>query len=121
MIIALLVKREDGGPIFYRGVRVGKDGQLFRVFKFRTMVVDAEKIGGPSTADDDPRITKVGKYLRKCKLGWWSSLAVRFFALKAQQLSHAPDMVSKICCHERSSWSAITFRQGLVRPAKMVI
>lgn len=67
-LIGVLVKLEDGGPIFYRGVRVGQYGRSFRIFKFRTMVVDAEKLGGPSTADDDPRITRIGKLLRKYKL-----------------------------------------------------
>ena len=68
LIISALIKAEDGGPVFYRGVRVGKDGKPFRIYKFRTMVVDAEQRGGPSTADDDPRITKIGKILRKYKL-----------------------------------------------------
>lgn len=57
-----------GGPVFYRGVRVGRNGKLFRIYKFRTMVVNAEKIGGSSTADDDPRITRIGKFIRKHKL-----------------------------------------------------
>ena len=68
LTIAILIKKEDGGPVFYRGVRVGRFGKLFRIFKFRTMVVNAEKLGGPSTADDDPRITKVGNFIRKFKL-----------------------------------------------------
>lgn len=68
LIIGILIKKEDGGPIFYRGVRVGRYGKLFRIYKFRTMVINADKIGGPSTADDDPRITKIGKKLRKYKL-----------------------------------------------------
>jgi len=51
--LAFKIKKEDGGPIFYRGIRVGLNGKLFRIFKFCTMVVDAEKLGGPSTADDD--------------------------------------------------------------------
>ena len=68
IVISLLIRKEDGGPLFYRGVRVGRHGQRFRVFKFRTMVVDAENIGGPSTADDDPRITRAGKFIRKYKL-----------------------------------------------------
>ena len=66
--LALAIKLADWGPIFYRGVRVGRHGNSFRIFKFRTMVVNAEKIGGPSTADDDPRITWIGKFLRKTKL-----------------------------------------------------
>jgi len=66
--IAILIKREDRGSVFYRGVRVGRFGKPFRIFKFRTMVLNAEKLGGPSTADDDPRITKTGKFIRKFKL-----------------------------------------------------
>ena len=68
LYIAVLIKREDGGPVFYRGVRVGRHRESFRIFKFRTMVLDAEKLGGPSTADDDPRITKVGRLIRKYKV-----------------------------------------------------
>jgi lipopolysaccharide/colanic/teichoic acid biosynthesis glycosyltransferase len=66
--LTILIKKEDLGPVFYRGVRVGRFGKPFRIFKFRTMVVHAEKFGGPSTADDDPRITRVGKFIRKFKL-----------------------------------------------------
>ncbi len=64
---ALLIKREDKGPVFYRGVRVGRHGKPFRIYKFRSMVMNAEKIGGASTSDDDPRITKTGKFVRKYK------------------------------------------------------
>lgn len=62
------IRREDGGTIFYRGERVGLDGKKFRILKFRSMVVNAEKIGGSSTSDDDPRITKIGKMVRKYKI-----------------------------------------------------
>jgi len=68
IVIALLVKIEDKGPIFYKGIRMGKNNKLFRMIKFRTMVVNADRIGGHSTADDDCRITKVGKILRRYKL-----------------------------------------------------
>jgi len=68
IFVALIIKIEDGGPVFYRGVRVGKDGKPFRVFKFRTMIVDAERKGGSSTSDNDPRITRIGKKIRKYKL-----------------------------------------------------
>ena len=66
--IAIMIKLEDGGRSFYRGLRVGRYGTQFRLFKFRTMVVDAERIGGPSTADDDPRITRIGAVIRKYKM-----------------------------------------------------
>lgn len=66
--IAWRIRQEDGGAVFYRGVRVGFNGKLFRIFKFRTMVMNAEKLGGFSTSDDDLRITRIGKFLRKYKL-----------------------------------------------------
>lgn len=68
LIIAILIKVGSPGPVFYRGVRVGRNSQLFDMLKFRTMVVDAEKKGASSTADDDPRLTGIGKFLRKFKL-----------------------------------------------------
>ncbi len=52
---------------------------------------------------------------------WWSSLSVGFFILKFQQLGHAPDMVRKICCHERGSRPPIAFSQRFVRPTKMIV
>ena len=54
--------------IFYKSLRVGKNGKLFYLWKFRTMVENADRIGGPSTAGDDPRITKIGRFLRRYKL-----------------------------------------------------
>jgi len=68
LIIAVLIKLDSEGPVFYRGLRVGEKGRLFRIFKFRTMVENAEELGGPSTAGDDPRLTKIGKFLKKYQL-----------------------------------------------------
>jgi len=65
---ALLIKIDSKGPVFYRGIRVGRGGEQFRIFKFRSMVENADKIGGPSTAGDDPRLTKIGKFLKKYQL-----------------------------------------------------
>lgn len=68
-LIALAIKLEDGGPILYIQDRVGKGGKIFRCYKFRSMVVDAEKIGlRLELAKDDPRITRVGKILRHWRL-----------------------------------------------------
>jgi len=66
--IALLIKVGSKGPVWYRGLRVGRSGVPFRIFKFRTMVANADKIGASSTPDNDPRITRVGRFLRKYKL-----------------------------------------------------
>jgi lipopolysaccharide/colanic/teichoic acid biosynthesis glycosyltransferase len=60
-----LVKLEDGGPVFYRQERVGKDGRTFFALKFRSMVPDAEAGRGPvQAAYDDPRVTRIGRFLR---------------------------------------------------------
>jgi lipopolysaccharide/colanic/teichoic acid biosynthesis glycosyltransferase len=66
--VAILVRATSRGPILYRGLRAGRNGRNFYILKFRTMVVDAEKKGGASTAVDDPRLTRVGRVLRKYKL-----------------------------------------------------
>jgi len=68
IILAVVVKSTSEGPVFYRPERTGRYGVPFRIWKYRTMVVDADKIGGGSTAKDDPRITRVGGFLRKYKL-----------------------------------------------------
>lgn len=68
LIIAVSVALNDGLPVFYRPLRGGYHNRPFRIFKFRTMVKNADKIGGGTTALNDPRITKVGNFLRKTKL-----------------------------------------------------
>lgn len=68
LLIALAVAIEDGTPVFYRPQRGGYHNKSFRIFKFRSMVKNADKIGGGTTALNDPRITRVGNFLRKTKL-----------------------------------------------------
>lgn len=70
LITALLIKKEDGGPAFYKQVRLTKNGKEFEILKFRSMRVDAEKDGVArlSTGDNDDRITKIGHVIRKCRL-----------------------------------------------------
>ena len=68
IIVACIIKLSDRGSVFYRGARVGRYGNSFKIYKFRSMVINADKIGGSSTADDDPRITAIGRFLRNYKL-----------------------------------------------------
>lgn len=68
LIIVILIKLDSKGPVFYRGVRVGKNGKLFRWYKFRTMILGAERLGGSTTGYNDPRVTKIGRFLRKYKI-----------------------------------------------------
>lgn len=65
LLLAILVKREDGGPVFYTQDRVGEGGKPFRVFKFRSMIPDAEAVvGALQAAEQDPRVTKIGRVMR---------------------------------------------------------
>ena len=65
IISAILIKLDSKGPVFFRQKRVGRNSKIFRIYKFRSMVTNAEKFGlGYAVKKDDPRITKVGKYLR---------------------------------------------------------
>lgn len=66
--IAAAIKHGSQGPVFYRGLRAGRNDKPFRIYKFRSMVVNAEQVGGPSTSDLDPRITSIGRFMRKFKL-----------------------------------------------------
>jgi lipopolysaccharide/colanic/teichoic acid biosynthesis glycosyltransferase len=68
MVLALLIKLDTPGPVFFRQERVGRGGKLFRIHKFRTMVTDAELRGLQITAGFDARVTHVGQGLRKYKL-----------------------------------------------------
>ena len=67
-LVVSLILMFDGGPVLYKQVRVGRGGKEFKIFKFRSMVVNADKIGGYSTQVSDPRITKIGKILRKTSI-----------------------------------------------------
>ena len=68
LIIAIIIKLTSKGPVFYRQVRITRYNKEFRIFKFRTMVQDADKKGSLVTTKNDSRITGVGKFLRKTKL-----------------------------------------------------
>ena len=68
LILSVWIRLDSRGPVLYRGERVGKDGRPFQMYKFRTMVLEADSIGPAVTYRDDPRITRAGKFLRRTKL-----------------------------------------------------
>lgn len=68
LVTAILIKCDSRGPVFFRGARVGKEGILFFILKFRTMSADAAQRGAAITTRNDPRVTRVGRALRKSKL-----------------------------------------------------
>lgn len=74
LVLAIAIKIDSRGPVFFRQERVTQYGKKFRIFKFRTMVANAEKLGSQVTVQGDMRITKVGKFIRKCRLDEVSQL-----------------------------------------------
>jgi lipopolysaccharide/colanic/teichoic acid biosynthesis glycosyltransferase len=115
------IKREDGGPLLYRGSRVGLGGAPFAMLKFRSMVVDAAFLGSSSTADDDPRLTATGRMLRRWKL----DELPQFYNVLVGDMSlvgprpQVPSEVSRYTARERAlltvkpgitDWASIVFR-----------
>lgn len=68
LVVSILIKLDSRGPIFYGGKRIGQGGRVFTMYKFRSMVTDAEKRGPSVTYDGDPRITRMGHILRNARL-----------------------------------------------------
>lgn len=68
LLIAIWIKKDSTGSVFYRSLRLGRNGKPFKMYKFRTMVENAPNLGGPDTPVDDPRITKSGRFLRRLNL-----------------------------------------------------
>lgn len=68
IIIAIAIKLDSKGPVFFRQERITQYGKIFRIFKFRTMVENAEKLGSQVTVSNDPRVTKIGEFIRKYRI-----------------------------------------------------
>jgi lipopolysaccharide/colanic/teichoic acid biosynthesis glycosyltransferase len=68
LLVAIAVRVDSRGPILFRQVRIGRDFSEFRIYKFRSMVPDAPRLGGHSTSLGDPRITRVGRFIRRTSL-----------------------------------------------------
>ncbi len=91
-IIGAAIVIESGRPVFYRARRGGYQNREFRICKFRTMIVDADKIGGGTTALHDSRITKVGNILRKTKMDELPQLA-QVFSGKMSMVGPRPELL----------------------------
>lgn len=112
LLIALLVKTEDGGTVFYRGLRVGRGLRNFPILKFRTMVPDADRIGGPSTSADDPRITRIGAFLRRFKLDECPQL-LNIFLGQMSFVGPRPEVPSEVQTYSEEEKRIFLVRPGL--------
>jgi len=111
-VLAIVLKRESTGAVFYRGLRAGQHGRPFRIFKFRTMVVDADKLGGPTSSADDPRITRVGSFLRRYKL---DELPQLINVLKGEMslVGPRPEVVQEVLLYTEEEKRLLEVRPGI--------
>jgi len=117
IIVAIIVKR-DGGPALYRGKRVGINGNLFDMLKFRTMVINAEKLGPSSTAGDDPRITKIGAMLRKYKLDELPQF-INVFKGEMSIVGPRPQVKWEVDNYTQEEREVLKVRPGITDPASL--
>lgn len=110
--VALGIKCSDGGPVLYRGRRAGAGGHPFDLLKFRTMVVNADKIGGPSTSSDDSRVTPIGYFLRKYKLDELPQL-LNVLVGEMSLVGPRPEVASEVAEYDVNARRLLTVRPGI--------
>lgn len=116
LIIAILIKKEDGGLVFYRGLRVGRYGKPFKIFKFRTM---NENSKGPGvTLPDDGRVTKFGQFLRRYKIDEWPQL---FNVVKGEMsiIGPRPELPCYVEKYPDNYRKILSTRPGISDPASI--
>lgn len=117
-VIALLLRVSDGGPVFFRQVRVGRQGAPFRIWKFRTMMPGAEHAGPEVTAADDRRITPLGARLRRLKLDELPQL----FNILAGDMSFVgprPEVPRFVAAYTTAERELLDYTPGLTDPASL--
>lgn len=112
LILAVLIALEDGFPVFYRAERGGYRNQTFRICKFRSMVRNADKIGGGTTALHDPRITRIGNILRKTKLDELPQIA-QVFTGKLSLIGPRPELLRYTDAYEGEEKDILKVRPGI--------
>ena len=112
LFISIWIRRDSKGPVFYRPDRGGRFGRPFKIFKFRSMVVDADKLGGPTTSGNDPRVTPSGKFIRKCKLDEISQL-INVVRGEMSLVGPRPEVVWKVEKYSQEEQKTLELRPGI--------
>jgi lipopolysaccharide/colanic/teichoic acid biosynthesis glycosyltransferase len=117
-IISLLIKLTSPGPVFHRGKRVGLSARLFNLYKFRTMVIGAENMGPGITPQNDPRITSVGRILRRAKL---DELPQLINVLKGEMslVGPRPEDPRYVLLYNEEQRRILSVRPGITSPASI--
>lgn len=119
LLMALLIKLDSPGPVFYRQQRVGKNGLPFRILKFRSMVADAERLGAAVAGRHDPRITRVGRFLRAAKLDELPQLA-NIVAGHMTLIGPRAEVPRYVRYYTEAERRVFTVRPGLTGPGQLL-
>lgn len=117
-LVAVVIKVDGPGPVIYRGVRVGRGGAPFRLYKFRTMVPDADQIGPAVTGAADPRVTRIGRWLRRLKLDELPQFA-NVLAGDMSVVGPRPEHPSFVAHYTVEQRALLTVRPGITSPATL--
>jgi lipopolysaccharide/colanic/teichoic acid biosynthesis glycosyltransferase len=118
-LIVLLIKLTSPGPVFYKQQRTGKDGRVFTLYKFRTMIKDAEKLSGLAPVlENDPRITKVGKWLRRTRLDELPQL-INILKGEMSLVGPRPENLYRVGSHKALQGLRLAVKPGLTGLAQI--
>ncbi|XOQ44948.1 MAG: Exopolysaccharide production protein ExoY [Clostridium sp.] len=118
LILALAIKLDSPGPVFYRQVRVGRYNRDFKIYKFRTMVQDADKIGPAVTTGEDKRITRVGKLIRRCRLDEFSQL-INVLNGTMSLVGPRPEVRRYVNAYSPEGMATLLIRPGITAPSSI--
>jgi len=118
LAMALLIKLDSGGPVFFRQMRVGYRGRLFRIWKFRTMVADAASDNNPLTVGDDPRVTRIGRRLRRLKLDELPQL-LNVLVGEMSLVGPRPELPCYVACYTATERRVLDLAPGITSEASL--
>lgn len=119
LVVAIVIKTSSPGPVFYKGVRAGRKMRPFKMYKFRSMVANAEAVGGADTANDDPRLTNIGKFLRKYKIDEFAQL-INVFKGEMSFVGPRPEVAWKVERYTQEEKRVLEVRPGMTDYASIV-
>ena len=119
VVVGLWIKRDSPGPVFYLARRVGRDGVLFNLYKFRTMVPDADKRGPGITVSNDQRITRSGRFLRRTKVDELPQL-INVFKGEMSLVGPRPEDPRYVARYTPEQRVVLSVRPGITSPASLV-
>ncbi len=118
LILAIWIKIDSKGPVFYRQVRVGKDNKDFRLFKFRSMRPDSDKLGLITVGGHDPRVTRSGYYIRKYKLDEFPQL-INVFIGDMSLVGPRPEVRKYVDMYTSEQMRVLDVRPGITSLASI--